>query len=54
MKLNGVELNSDADKQAFKSLGIASEDNLDAKQIEANFIAINENNNQNGNGVTSE
>lgn len=54
LKLNGVELNSDADKQALQSLGISSEDNLDAKQIKANFVAINENNNHNGNGVTSE
>ncbi len=53
LKLNGVELNSDADKQAFQSLGVSSEDNLDAKEIEANFIAINENNNHNGNGMTS-
>ncbi len=54
LKLNGVELNSDSDKQAFQSLGVSSEDNLNAKQIEANFIAINEKNNHNGNGVTSE
>ena len=53
LKLNGVELNSDADKQAFQSLGVSSKDNLDAKEIEANFVAINENNNHSGNGVTS-
>jgi len=53
LKLNGVELNSDSDQQAFQSLGVSSEDNLDAKQIEANFITINENNNHNGNGITS-
>ncbi|MGK7950853.1 MAG: hypothetical protein AB4368_19255 [Xenococcaceae cyanobacterium] len=54
LKLNDVQLNSDSDKQALRSLGVSSEDNLDAKQIEANFVAINENNNHNGNGVTSE
>jgi len=54
LKLNDMQLNSDADKQALQSLGVSPEDNLDAKQIEANFVAINENNNHNGNGVTSE
>ena len=55
LKLNDVQLNSDADKQALKSLGISSEmnGNLDAKQIEANFISTSENNNHNGNGLTS-
>ena len=63
LKLNDVQLNSDAEQQALKSLGINSEDehpptemnsNLDAKQIEANFIATNENNHHNGNGVNFE
>ena len=65
LKLNDVQLNSDADKQALKSLGIAAEDpqeqveiteinnNLDVQEIEANFIATNEHNNHNGNGVIS-
>ena len=53
LKLNGVELNSDSDQQAFHSLGIGSEDNLDTKEIEADFVAINENNNHNGNRMTS-
>ena len=47
LKLNDMQLNSDADKQALHSLGISSEENLDAQQIEANFVAINENNNHN-------
>ena len=53
-KLGDMQLNSDADKQALKSLGVASDDNLDAKEVEANFVATNENNNHNGNGVTFE
>lgn len=54
-KLNEVELNSDADKQALQSLGVSPENNyLDAQQIETNFIATNENNHHNGNGVTFE
>ena len=65
LKLNDMQLNSDADKQALKSLGIIVEDdqrqvktnemgsNLDTKQIEADFIATNKNSERNGNGITS-
>ena len=60
LRLNDVQLNSEADKQALRSLGIMPEDdhkqvemngNLDAKQIEANFIASNGNNGHNKNGI---
>ncbi len=65
LRLNDVQLNSDADIQALQSLGITSDSNpnqveihentsnLDAKQIEANLIAQNNNNVHNGNGRTS-
>ena len=60
-----MQLNSDADKQALQSLGVVANSeqqqveihentsNLDAKQIEANLIAQNNNNVHNGNGRTS-
>ncbi len=62
LKLNDVQLNSDADKQALKSLGIVSEDDQqeieleemsskeDAKQIETNLIYSNSNNSRIDNG----
>ena len=64
LKLNDMQLNSDADKQALQSLGIISENdqqeveiskttsNLDAKQIQANLIASNSKNGHNKNGIT--
>ncbi len=65
LRINDVQLNLDADKQALKSLGIIAEDdqrqvkinemgsNLDTKQIEADFIATNKNSERNRNGITS-
>ena len=65
LRLNDVQLNSDSDKLAFQSLGVVANSehqqveihentsNLDAKQIEANLIAQNNNNVHNGNGRTS-
>ncbi|MGK7950823.1 MAG: hypothetical protein AB4368_19105 [Xenococcaceae cyanobacterium] len=64
LKLNDVQLNSDADKQAVQSLGINSESdrkqaeknsNLDIKQIKDNLIYSNSNNGHvsNGNSASS-
>lgn len=64
LKLNDVQLNSDADKQALKSLGINSESdreqaeknsNLDIKQIKDNLIYSNSNKGHvsNGNSASS-
>ena len=59
LRLNEVQANSDSDKQALQSLGVTSDTdqddvetnhNWDAKEIEANLIAIND---SNGNGKTS-
>ena len=65
LRLNDVQLKSDADKQALTSLGIASENNqeeletnemngnFDAKQIEANLIYSNSKNGDSANEKNS-
>ena len=59
LRLNEVQFNSDSDKQALQSLGVTPDKdqddvetnhNWDAKEIESNLIAINDNN---GNGTIS-
>ena len=53
LKLSDVQVNSDADKLALQSLGITSDFNndLDAKDIEANFVTSinNDGHDRNGN-----
>ena len=65
LRLNDVQLKSDADKQALQSLGIApgndqeefaakeTNGNFDAKQIEANLIYSNSKNGESANGKNS-